>query len=120
MKYISIVSVQTYCSLLVSILNTSLFKFSCIWVESIWSLCRLHMDSSWMIQKYTDLVVFQVESNWSMWGCVKYTSFAILSRYTIDSSVCCHPPISTNICCHLPTSIISHQCPMPTFPITGI
>jgi len=61
MKYISIVSVQTYFSLLVSILNTSLFKFSWIWVESRWSLCRLHMDSNLMIQKYTDLVVFQVE-----------------------------------------------------------
>jgi len=33
MKYISIVSVQTYFSLLVSILNTSLFKFSWIWVD---------------------------------------------------------------------------------------
>jgi len=44
MKYISIVSVQTYFSLLVPILNTSLFKFSWIWVESRWSICRLHMD----------------------------------------------------------------------------
>jgi len=84
-KYISIVPVQTYFSQLVSILNTSWFKFSWIWVESIWSICRLHIDSSWMIQKYTDLVVFQVDSIWtpgiqvesncSMWGSVKYTQF---------------------------------------------
>jgi len=33
---------------LVSILNTSLFKFSWIWMESRWTLCRLHINSSYI------------------------------------------------------------------------
>jgi len=44
MKYISIVSVQIYFSLLVSILNTSLFKFRWIWVESMQTPHGLQLD----------------------------------------------------------------------------
>jgi hypothetical protein len=37
-------------------------------VESRQSLCRLQMDSGLMIQKYTNFVVFNVDSTWTEWS----------------------------------------------------
>jgi hypothetical protein len=81
-------------------------------VESRQSLCRLQMDSGLMIQKYINFVVFNVDSTWtewspsglngvhmdstgvqgesnrSVWGSVKYTTFHCSLGFSLGTFHC--------------------------------